>query len=160
MSLVSWAAMKTTPAAGRLSAPPAHPAHVTNGKWAFRLHIVDTNFPVYTNPQGWPVGDYGASGLADFDCDGDLDFTMARPASLGPSVVYWCEYQRPDRWITHIAGHDTVTSVGGEVLDVDGDGWTDLVHGGAWYRNTGSPAWRNSSGGFSIRRGAACTMSS
>lgn len=41
------------------------------------------------------MGNYGASRLADFDRDGDLDFTMARPASLGPSRVYWFEYQGP-----------------------------------------------------------------
>ncbi len=111
----------------------------SSGKLAFRLHTVSTDFPVYTNPQGWPVGDYGASGLADFDRDGDLDFTMARPASFGPSRVYWFEYQGPDHWITHIAGRDAVTSVGAEVMDVDGDGWTDILHGGAWYRNTGKP---------------------
>lgn len=126
-------------AAGLLALPAGAQVHSSRNTFTFRHHLVTTNFPMFKGTQPAPVGDYGSSGLADFDGDGDLDFTMARPSSYGPSTVYWLEYQKPDRWLTHIAGRDTVTSVGGAVMDVDQDGWVDIVHGGAYYRNTGKP---------------------
>jgi hypothetical protein len=42
----------------------------------------------------------------------------------------------PDRWTRHQLGTESPSDVGGVALDVDGDGYTDFVAGGAWYRNS------------------------
>ncbi|MBN2293377.1 MAG: VCBS repeat-containing protein, partial [Pirellulales bacterium] len=53
--------------------------------------------------------------------------------------ILWYRMETPDRWFRHQLGEQSPSEVGGATLDVDGDGWTDFVAGGAWYRNTGRP---------------------
>ncbi|MHB8862753.1 MAG: FG-GAP repeat domain-containing protein [Pirellulaceae bacterium] len=106
--------------------------------FTFRHHLIDTTLPVYESPNGWPVGDYGGACLADFDRDGDLDFAINRaPSAGGPQAFYWYEYQAADRWVRHDAARDFTTALGAVVLDVNGDGWTDIIGGQSWYQNPG-----------------------
>lgn len=107
-----------------LALPKVAPAQ----PFAFAHHFIDADLP---------GARYGPAALADVDHDGDLDFITAR--SGNGSEVFWFEYQAPDRWIRHPLGSDHPTDVGGAALDVDGDGWTDFVTGGVWFRNTGKP---------------------
>lgn len=96
--------------------------------------FIDRTLPV-TN-EG--VGDYGLTALVDIDRDGDLDFVLGgRPSP--PSRLYWYEFQTPQRWIRHEVGNDYLSDVGLAALDVDRDGWTDLVCSGVWFRNPGKP---------------------
>lgn len=82
--------------------------------------------------------DFEACGVADFDRDGDLDIVCGDT---------W--YESPD-WTGHIIG--LIRSVGGYridfadvPMDVDGDGWIDVVscswhdRGVFWRRNPGTP---------------------
>lgn len=98
----------------------------------FKHHFISTDLPVYNG-----VGDYGHSSLTDMDRDGDLDFVVGRKGK--PSILYWFEFQAPDRWVKHVLGHNSPSDVGAAAHDVDGDGWPDLIASGVWYRNPGTP---------------------
>jgi hypothetical protein len=100
----------------------------------FRHHFISRELPITDKS----VGDYGLTALVDVDRDGDLDFVLGgRPSN--PSQLYWFEFQAADRWARHIIGTNYLSDVGLAALDVDGDGWTDFVCSGVWYRNTGKP---------------------
>ncbi|MFO1499256.1 MAG: VCBS repeat-containing protein [Verrucomicrobiota bacterium] len=101
---------------------------------AFTHHFIDTELPV--NEQGY--GDYGATALVDLDRDGDLDFVIGGRA-VTPSTLYWYEFESADRWVRHVVGTQYLSDVGLAALDVDRDGWTDLVGSGVWFRNPGVP---------------------
>jgi hypothetical protein len=100
----------------------------------FRHHFISRELPA----KDQTVGDYGLTALVDVDRDGDLDFVLGgRP--FKPSQLYWFEFQAPDRWVQHLVGTNYLSDVGLAALDVDGDGWMDLVCSGVWYRNPGQP---------------------
>jgi len=100
----------------------------------FRHHFIDRTLPVTDRL----VGDYGLTALVDLDRDGDLDFVLGGRA-FEPSQLYWFEFQSANRWERHGVGTDYLSDVGLAALDVDGDGWMDLVCSGVWYRNSGKP---------------------
>ncbi len=91
----------------------------------FKHHFISRNTPVEGNPG------FGTSALADFDQDGDLDFA----ASTRRDKMYWYEFKNADEWEEHYLGPVGSVQLGGNVHDVDGDGWIDIVSGGCWYRN-------------------------
>ncbi len=98
-------------------------------EFRFRHHVIDAEL------EG---SGYGQTALADLDNDGRLEFVMGRARG----EIYWYKCHAPDRWTRHLLGVDSPSDVGACALDVDGDGWIDLVTGGAWYRNsreTGKP---------------------
>ncbi|MCY7349533.1 MAG: VCBS repeat-containing protein [Cytophagaceae bacterium] len=76
--------------------------------------------------------------MVDPDRDGKLDFVLGgrRPE---PQRLYWYQFVAADCWIRHEVGTGYQSDVGLAALDVDGDGWVDLVCSGVWYRNTGKP---------------------
>ncbi len=76
----------------------------------------------------------GQSSLADLDKDGDQDLVVGSSGSF----VWWFEYIGDDKWKMHLIGEDALSDRGGTTLDVDGDGLTDQVSGGTWYRNPGT----------------------
>lgn len=107
---------------------------VSAADFQFRHHFIDRTLPVTDKF----VGDYGLTALVDLDRDGDLDFVLGgRP--FKPSQLYWFEFQAPDRWVRHLVGTNYLSDVGLAALDVDRDGWPDLVCSGVWYRNRGKP---------------------
>jgi hypothetical protein len=100
----------------------------------FKHHFIDRTLPVTDKL----VGDYGLTALVDLDRDGDLDFVLGgRP--FNPSQLYWFEYKGADKWVRHLVGTNYLSDVGLAALDVDRDGWSDLVCSGVWYRNSAKP---------------------
>lgn len=95
----------------------------------FEHHFVTRSMP------GDITWGYGTPGLADFDRDGDLDYAFG----VRGDKIYWFEFNGPDTWKRHELGPLPSRTLGATTLDVDGDGWTDLVTGGFWYRNSARP---------------------
>jgi len=95
----------------------------------FKHHFITKEMP------GRAVG-AGSSALADFDKDGDLDFALF---NRGDGKMYWFEQRGKDDWVQHVLGEFRISQLGCAAADVDGDGWTDIVIGGYWFRNTGQP---------------------
>jgi hypothetical protein len=78
----------------------------------------------------------GGIEIADFDRDGDLDVVVF---NRGDGQVYWFENDGTGGWTRHLAGSLPTPQLGIAVLDVDGDGWTDVVFGRVWLRNPQDP---------------------
>ena len=101
---------------------------------AFKHHFIDLTLPM--NDQGY--GDYGMTALVDIDKDGKLDFVLGG-RTPAPSRLYWYQYLSANNWVRHEVGTDYMSDVALSAIDIDGDGWLDLVCSGVWYRNTGNP---------------------
>lgn len=84
----------------------------------------------------------------DIGNDGDIDIFGANWNDRAPNsavVEYWENLTDPvlplDQWETHlIDGAAPWQPVLSDTADVDGDGRVDIVAGGFWYKNPGSPA--------------------
>ena len=85
-----------------------------------------------------PGSGYGTGGpaLADFDGDGDLDVALSR---RNTSSAYWYSRKNDSVWIPHLMGSDNplTATLGTTPIDIDQDGWDDVVFQGVWYRNPG-----------------------
>ena len=83
---------------------------------------------------------YGTPVLADFDNDRDLDFALC----VKTDSIFWFENVSgiKIKWIRHTIGKIETVQLGATSLDVDKDGKTDIVIGGAWYKNNGKRLWK------------------
>ncbi len=99
----------------------------------FKHHFIRSTMPT----EDW----FHSVTLADLDRDGDLDYTIAsaRPPARVENNFYWYEYRGPDDWVEHLVGSMGQTQQAAALLDVDADGWIDLVSGNHWYRNSRDP---------------------
>jgi len=97
----------------------------------FEHYTVSVDLPEYAESVR-----YGTPALADFDNDGDIDFTM----SITRYDVLWFEFLGNHEWDMHKAGDVPTGQLGGGTFDVDQDGWMDIILGGYWYQNPGEPA--------------------
>jgi hypothetical protein len=83
-----------------------------------------------------PSPGVGSPFLADLDNDGDLDYAVL----VRNRMLVWFENAGGGEWKRHHAGEAPHAQLGATAMDVDGDGWTDLVIGGYWFRNPQRPA--------------------
>ncbi len=88
-----------------------------------------------------PGSSWGTAGpaMGDFDHDGDLDVAIARRNS---GEAYWYERINDSIWIPHLMGRtpNLPEILGSASVDVDHDGWADVVFEGVWFRNPGNLA--------------------
>jgi hypothetical protein len=71
----------------------------------------------------------------DIDKDGKLDFFSGE----GRDKPSWWFQRGADGWKRWLVSDSNIADVGAVAMDVDGDGWTDKVSSGLWYRNPGFP---------------------
>ena len=95
-------------------------------KFRFRPQIIDRDLPGRL---------YAQTALADLDRDGVPEFITGQQYG----TLFRYRRQSSGLWTRHVLGEESPSDVGACVLDVDGDGWPDLVTGGAWYRNSRHP---------------------
>ena len=85
-----------------------------------------------------PGSSWGTGGpaLADYDKDGDLDVAISRRVTQS---AYWYERVNDSVWIQHLIGssENLANTLGTTPLDIDHDGWNDVVYEGVWFKNPG-----------------------
>ncbi len=99
-------------------------------------------FPSWTHFSIDPVlpgSSWGTGGpaLADYDRDGDLDVAISR---RNTKMAYWYERKNDSIWIQHVmgSGENLANTLGTTAIDINHDGWMDVLYNGIWFMNPGS----------------------
>ncbi len=86
-----------------------------------------------------PGTNWGTAGipLADLDGDGDWDCALSRRDAHG---FWWYERRSDAVWVPHLINDSAALpqGLGAAAVDVDDDGWTDLVFSSVWFKNPGT----------------------
>jgi len=75
-----------------------------------------------------------SAGIADIDNDSDPDFVIG--TETGDIYVY--ENVGKLNFKKHLVGEHCLTDRGSIIIDIDGDGWKDIVAGATWFKNSGN----------------------
>ncbi len=99
------------------------------------------NWTHYSIDAVLPGSSWGTGGpaLADFDHDGDLDAALSRRVT---GEAWWYERVSDSIWIPHVMGssQNLAKTLGTVAIDIDHDGWEDVVFEGIWFKNPGNLA--------------------
>jgi hypothetical protein len=99
---------------------------------SFQHHYLSTTFP--------RLSGFGQSTVGDFDNDGQLDFLMGQHFGTPEKRQYlFINNGTPEKWPFYLVTTDNTGDGGTNALDVDGDGWLDIISSGSWFRNSASP---------------------
>lgn len=99
---------------------------------SFEHHYISTSFP--------RLSGFGQSTVGDFNNDGRLDFLMGQHFGTREKRQYlFLNDGSPDDWPFYLVTTDNTADGGVNALDVDGDGWLDIISSGSWFRNSRNP---------------------
>jgi hypothetical protein len=142
----SWTVPQTPPS--KLILPRAALAYLARALTAgaifcafvgLRANAAELRFQHFTIANPLPGTSYGTAGLplADFDGDGDLDCALSRRDAHG---FWWYERRTDSVWVQHLICDSTnvLQGLGAAALDVDNDGWSDLIFNQVWFKNPGT----------------------
>lgn len=111
-----WRALAAV-AAGAGSTLPAGDA---SAQIKFQHHYISTTFP--------RLSGFGQSTVGDFNNDGRLDFLMGQHFGTNEKRQYlFLNNGTPENWPFHLVTTDNTGDGGTNALDIDGDGWLDIV---------------------------------
>lgn len=93
----------------------------------------------FTIADSLPGSAWGTAGpvLGNFDGDGRLDMALSRRE---PQEAYWFQRRQDGVWVRHTIGRSPglADALGAAALDIDGDGYLDLVFNRVWFKNPGN----------------------
>lgn len=111
----------------------ALPPRYGSAQIAFEHHSVSTTFP--------RLNGFGQSVAGDFTNDGRIDYIIGQHFGTREKRQYlFVNTGTQANWPFHLVTTDNTGDGGVNALDVDGDGWLDIVSSGSWFRNSRNPA--------------------
>ena len=100
---------------------------------AFKHHYLSTTFP--------RLNGFGQSTTGDFNRDGRIDFLMGQHfGTREKQQLLFLNTGAKTEWPFSVVTTENTGDGGVNALDVDGDGWLDIVSSGSWFRNSQDPA--------------------
>ena len=99
----------------------------------FEHHHISTTFP--------RLGGLGQSVAGDFTNDGRTDYLIGQHFGTREKRQYlFVNPGTAESWPFHQVTTDNTADGGVNALDVDRDGWLDIISSGSWFRNSRNPA--------------------
>jgi hypothetical protein len=99
----------------------------------FEHHYISTTYP--------RLSGFGQSVAGDFTNDGKPDYLIGQHFGTREKRQYlFINNGTPENWSFHEVTTNNTADGGVNALDVDGDGWLDVVSSGSWFRNSRNAA--------------------
>lgn len=98
----------------------------------FEHHYISTTFP--------KLSGFGQNVAGDFNNDGRMDYLIGQHFGTQEKRQYlFINNGTPENWPFYLVTTDNTADGGTNALDVDGDGWLDVISSGSWFRNNRNP---------------------